>query len=98
MAGIYLVGLLFCIFSIVALRAQRKFYLSARDQKKRFENELGLGEQSITPVERSHKKIQKLTTFKAFVDLSPQSIATSVSWVCRQNSGSVDTSSMVDSS
>ncbi len=68
MAVIYFIGFLFSIFSLAALQAQRKYYLSAREQKKRFENELGLGEQSITPVQRSDKTIRRLTTFKAFVN------------------------------
>ncbi len=68
-AGIYMMGALFCAFSVAALRAQRKYYVSAREQKKRFEEELGLGERSITPVERPDKKIRRLTTFKAFVNI-----------------------------
>lgn len=68
-AGIYFLGSLFCVFSIAALQAQRKYYISAREQKKRFEEELGLGERSITPIQRSNKKIRRLTTFKAFVNI-----------------------------
>lgn len=68
-AGIYLAGFLFCIFSIAALQAQRKYYISARDQKKHFEGELNLGERSITPVQRTDKTINRLTTFKAFINI-----------------------------
>lgn len=68
-AVIYFLGALFCVFSIVALRAQRKYYIAAREQKKRFEEELRLGEHSITPVPRSNKKLRRLTTFKAFVNI-----------------------------
>jgi len=69
LAGLYLAGFAFCVFSIAALQAQRKYYFAARKQKERFEEELGLGEHSITPVERSDKKIRKVTTFKAFVNI-----------------------------
>lgn len=65
-AVIYFLG---ALFSIVALQAQRKYYISAWKQKKRFEEELGLGEKSITPVQRSDKKLRRLTTFKAFVNI-----------------------------
>ncbi len=75
-AGIYMMGALFCAFSVAALRAQRKYYVSAREQKKRFEEELGLGERSITPVERPDKKIRRLTTFKAFVNIMFVALAT----------------------
>lgn len=68
-AGMYLAGFLFCIFSVAALQAQRKYYISARDQKKRFEDELNLNEQSITPVERADKTINRLMTFKAFINI-----------------------------
>jgi hypothetical protein len=68
-AGLYFAGFAFCVFSILALRVQRKFYISAREQKKRFEDELGLGERSITPIQRPEKKILKLATFKFFVNV-----------------------------
>lgn len=68
-AGIYLIGLLLCIFSILALRVQRKYYISARQQKKLFEEKLQLGEARITPVERTDSTIRRLTTFKAFVNI-----------------------------
>lgn len=68
-AVIYFLGALFCAFSIVALQTQRKYYISAREQKKRFEKDLGLGEHSITPVQRPNKKLRRFTTFKAFVNI-----------------------------
>jgi uncharacterized membrane protein YciS (DUF1049 family) len=68
-AVLYLAGFAFCVFSIAALQVQRKYYIAARDQKKRFENELQLGERSITPVQRPSKKIRRLTTFKSFVNI-----------------------------
>lgn len=67
-ALLYLAGFLFCIFSIFALQAQRKFYRSARDQKEYLEEQLELGDASITPVERADSKTSKLTTFKGFVN------------------------------
>ncbi len=66
-ALIYVVGALFCVFSIIALHVQRKFYKSARDQKKRFEDMLGLEDKSITPVERG-KGFWSFLTFKNSVD------------------------------
>ncbi len=65
---LYLAGFLFCLFSIFALAAQRKFYRSARDQKMYFEERLELGAASITPVDRAESKASKLTTFKGFVN------------------------------
>lgn len=67
-AFLYLAGFLFCLFSIFALQAQRKFYHSARDQKRYFEERLMLGETSITPVDRAGSRIKKLVTFKGFVN------------------------------
>ncbi len=67
-AILYATGFLFCIFSIFALEAQRKFYRSARDQKMYFEERLELGPASITPVDRAEGKASKLTTFKGFVN------------------------------
>jgi hypothetical protein len=75
-AGIYLLGVFFCAFSVAALLVQRKYYVSAREQKKRFEEELGLGERSITPVERPDEKIRQLATFKAFVNVMFVALAT----------------------
>jgi hypothetical protein len=65
----YLAGLLFCVFSIIALQAQRKFYRAARDQKQWFEDELELGPAAITPAEHSQSKVSKLWTFKMFVNV-----------------------------
>lgn len=67
-AILYLAGFMFCLFSIFALKAQRKFYRSARDQKQYLETRLELGAASITPVERSESKASKLMTFKGFVN------------------------------
>lgn len=64
----YLAGFVFCVFSILALKAQRKFYRSARDQKQWFEDQLKLGAASITPVEHSDSKASKVMTFKTFVN------------------------------
>lgn len=64
----YLAGCVFCIFSVIALQAQRKFYRSARDQKQWFEDQLKLGAASITPVEHAGSKASKVMTFKAFVN------------------------------
>jgi hypothetical protein len=68
-AGIYLAGIAFCLFAIVALRVQRKYYISAREQKKRFEEELELGDLSVTPVGRSDKTLRRFITFKSFVNI-----------------------------
>ncbi len=65
----YLLGALFCVFSIIALQAQRKFYRAARDQKQWFEDKLELGAAAITPAEHSRSKVSKLWTFKSFVNL-----------------------------
>lgn len=69
-ALLYAAGFLFCIFSIFALQAQRKFYRSARDQKIHFERQLELNGMSITPVDRAEGKlVAKVTTFKGFVNV-----------------------------
>ncbi len=68
-AGMYVAGLALCVFSILALQAQRKYYISAREQKKRFEEALGLGESSITPVQRSDDTLRRFMTFKSFVNM-----------------------------
>lgn len=73
-ALIYIAGALFCAFSIVALRVQRKFYKSARDQKSRFEGILELQEASITPVQRGNK-VWSFVTFKNMVDMMLGSMA-----------------------
>lgn len=65
---IYIVGFLFSVFSIIALRVQRKFYKSARDQKQRFEDILELQDTSITPVQRGNR-IWSAVTFKNMVDV-----------------------------
>ncbi len=65
---IYLVGVFFSIFSILALQSQRKFYRAARDQKQWFEDQLDLGAAAITPAEHSTTKMSKVWTFKAFVN------------------------------
>ncbi len=68
-AGIYLAGFFFCLFSIYALQVQRKYYTSARKQKALFEDKLQLGEARITPVERTGGTIRRFTTFKAIVNI-----------------------------
>ena len=65
---IYLVGVFFSIFSILALQSQRKFYRAARDQKQWFEDQLDLGAAAITPAEHSTTKMSKVWTFKFFVN------------------------------
>ena len=50
------------------MRVQRKYYISARAHKKRFERELKLGDEgSITPVKRS-EGFRRIFTFKNFVN------------------------------
>ncbi len=66
---LYLLGILFCAFSITALQSQRKFYRAARDQKQWFEDKLELGAAAITPAEHSQSKMSKLWTFKGFVNV-----------------------------
>lgn len=68
-AVLYFVGFLFCVFSVVALAAQQRYYESAREQKTRFEEDLGLGRHKITPAQRRRGKIARLFTFKGFVNL-----------------------------
>lgn len=64
----YVAGAALSIFSIAALQLQRRFYISAREQKKRFEEELGLGERSILPVQRAPDGIWRYVTFKGLVN------------------------------
>lgn len=64
--GMYLAGLLCCIFSMLASQVQTGYYRTARDHKRKLEDRLGLDDLSLstTPgMGSTLRRLGKVTTF-----------------------------------